>query len=105
MFSYLAVFHERALRITGRDSLNLYVVGPSGTWKFAYFSHVDNDGGGDDKIASIFMWSQISWRKEFVHMKMMIMMMKTTTTMMALSTKRMIVWNDYCQKNKRFVIS
>ena len=42
MFSYLAVFHERALRIRGRDSLNLYVVGPSGTWRFAYFSHVDN---------------------------------------------------------------
>ena len=100
MFSYLAVFHERALRIRGRDSLNLYVVGPSGTWRFAYFSHVDNDGGGDHKIASIFMWSQISWSREFIYMKMMIMMM-IIITMMALSTNRMIVWNDFCQNKQK----
>ena len=100
MFSYLAVFHERALRIRGRDSLNLYVVGPSGTWRFAYFSHVDNDGGGYDKIASIFMWSQISWSREFIYMKMMIMMM-IIITMMALSTNRMIVWNDFCQNKQK----
>ena len=100
MFSYLAVFHERALRIRGRDSLNLYVVVPSGTWRFAYFSHVDNDGGGDHKIASIFMWSQISWSREFIYMKMMIMMM-IIITMMALSTNRMIVWNDFCQNKQK----
>ena len=76
------------------------MVGPSGTWRFAYFSHVDNDGGGDHKIASIFMWSQISWSREFIYMKMMIMMM-IIITMMALSTNRMIVWNDFCQNKQK----
>ena len=48
------------------------------------------------------MWSQISWNRGIAYMKMKMMIMMMITTMMALSTIMMIVWNDYCQKNKRF---
>ena len=51
------------------------------------------------------MWSQISWNRGIAYMKMRMMIMMMITTMMALSTIMMIVWNDYCQKNKRFPIS